>query len=105
MSLLNILYRPFPRVLSSPSAQSSRPSASTTSIATTQAHPLAGVSQAEWLIQPQTQNPEKEGANNRIHAKCAKFQPRLEKGVFLGKTEESDEHIVAVMMDDGSQYV
>ena len=33
MSLLNVPYRTFPRVLSSPSAQSSRPSASTTTIA------------------------------------------------------------------------
>ena len=33
MSLLNVPYLPFPRVLSSPSAPSSRPSASTTSVA------------------------------------------------------------------------
>ena len=58
MSLLNVPYRPFPRVLSSPSAQSSRPSVSTTPIArgrrNSPRRPLAGVSLAEWLTQLQT---------------------------------------------------
>ena len=55
MCLLNVPYRPFPRVLSSRSAASSRTSASTTSIArTAQARPLAGVSLAECLLQHQT---------------------------------------------------
>ena len=51
MSLFNVPYRPFSPVLSSPTAQSSRPSASTS--ATAQPHSLAGVSLAEWQIQPQ----------------------------------------------------
>ena len=58
MSLLNVPYRPFPRVLTSPSAQSSRPSVSTPPIArgrrNSPRRPLAGVSLAEWLTQLQT---------------------------------------------------
>ena len=38
--------------------------------------------------------PEKERANNKNHGRHVKFQYRFEKSVCLGKTEESDEHIV-----------
>ena len=59
MSLLNVPYRPFPRMLSSPSAPSSRPQRLPQPWqevgATAQARPLAGVSLAEWLTQHQTQ--------------------------------------------------
>ena len=54
MSLLNVTCRPFPRVLSSPSAPSSRPSASATFIARSRCNSPsapAGVSLAEWLTQ------------------------------------------------------
>ena len=58
MFLLNVHFRPFPRALSSPSAPSSRPSASTTPTGRSRHNSpsaLAGVSLAKWPTQPQTQ--------------------------------------------------
>ena len=58
MSLFKVPYRPFPQVLSSPTKTSSKPSASTLSLArsrrTSPSAPLAGVSLAEWMTLPQT---------------------------------------------------
>ena len=59
MSVLNVSYRPFPQVLSSPAGSLSRPSASSTSMGRScrenPVHPLGGGGYlAEWLTQLQT---------------------------------------------------
>ena len=52
VSLLNVPYRPFPRMLSSPSAQSSRLSASTTSIARSRCNKQPTCTRSLWGVWP-----------------------------------------------------
>ena len=50
-------------------------------------------------------NPEKETANHRIHARCANIFSSIRKVCVAWQNRRSDEHLVAFLVDDGSQQI